>query len=157
MAVKTLHLTSEAFSTRYKTFKGEGEERSTDGIMKQLKLQSISGVDQHRARPQNLEWCLTCLGYPAAPVQCSFCAGGIPDSEDKVMRQYVVDCDVLRERYKIEEMAVPSAAPVQSAASIDCEAEVKSFCTYPPAPEDAAQATKATVLSDVRSLSNGER
>jgi hypothetical protein len=137
MAVQTLHLTAEAFATRYKAFKPDrctdsiGEERSTDSIMKQLNLQSISGVAQHRARPQNLSWCPTCLEYPAAPLQCSFCTTGRPDSENKVMRQYVLDCDVLRERYKIEETVAPSAA--QPAASINCEVEVENFSALPPA------------------------
>ena len=133
MSVKTLHLTAEAFATRYKTFKGEGEDRSTDGIMKQLNLQSIQGVQQQRARPQNLQWCGTHLSYPGAPLQCSFCAIGIPNAENKVMRQYVLDCDSLRARYSIEETVAPSAAPSQPAASIDCEAEVASFCSCPPA------------------------
>ena len=51
-------------------FKGEGEDRSTDGIMKQLNLQSIQGVKQHRARPQNLQWCGTHLDYRGAPMKC---------------------------------------------------------------------------------------
>ena len=137
MAVQTLHLTAEAFATRYKAFKPDrctdstGEERSTDSIMKQLNLQSISGVAQHRARPQNLSWCPTSLNYPSAPLQCSFCTTGRPDSENKVMRQYVLDCDVLRERYKIEETVAPSAA--QPAASINCEVEVERFCALAPA------------------------
>jgi len=142
MAVKTLHLTAEAFATRYKAFKPDrctdsiGEERSTDSIMKQLTLQSIpGGVERRRARPQNLSWCATSLDYPTAPPQCSFCSTtGRPDSENKVMRQYVLDCDVLRERYKIEGTVAPGAA--QPAASIDCEVEVEHFCdafVLPPA------------------------
>ena len=46
------------------------------------------------------------------------------------MRQYVVDCESLRERYNIEvDEAGPSAAPAaeQPAATIDCEAEVMRF------------------------------
>ncbi len=128
--VKTLHLTAEAFATRYKKFKGEGEERCTDGIMKQLKLLSIPGVVQSRARPERLAWCQTTLNYPGAPVKCSFCATFNTSDLDnnKVMRQYVVDCESLRERYNIEEAAGPSAAPAeQPAAIIDCEAEVERF------------------------------
>ena len=129
LGVKTLHLTAEAFATRYKVFKGEGEDRCTDGIMKQLKLQSIPGVDQHRARPQHLTWCSRNISYPGAPMQCSFCAKGVPGPDNKVMRQYVVDCETLRKRYNIEETAGPSAAPAeQPAESIDCEAEVERFC-----------------------------
>ena len=122
--VKTLHLTAEAFATRYKAFKGEGEERCTDGIMKQLKLQSIPGVVQPRGVPKRLAWCPTSLNYPDAPVKCSFCATvNISDLDNnKVMRQYVVDCESMRKRYNIEvEAAGPSAAPAeQSAAIIDC-------------------------------------
>eukprot|EP00966_Prymnesium_polylepis_P040008 929008-Prymnesium_polylepis.1 len=101
--------------------------------MKQLNLQSISGVEQHRARPQNLSWCPTSLNYPTAPLQSSFCTTGRPDSENKVMRQYVLDCDVLRERYKIEETV--AARATQPAASIDYEAEVERFCALAPAPD----------------------
>ena len=128
--VKTLHLTAEAFATRYKKFKGEGEERCTDGIMKQLKLLSIPGVVQSRARPERLAWCQTTLNYPGAPVKCSFCATFNTSDLDnnKVMRQYIVDCESLRKRYNIEEAAGPSAAPAeQPAAIIDCEAEVERF------------------------------
>ena len=62
-------------------------------------------------------------------MQCSFCAKGVPGPDNKVMRQYVVDCETLRKRYNIEETAGPSAAPAeQPAESIDCEAEVERFC-----------------------------
>ena len=129
MDVKTLHLTGETFATRYKAFKGEGEDRSTDVIMKQLNLQSIEGVEQKRARPQNLQWCPVALNYPGAPKQCSFCANAILGQENRVMRQYVVDCETLRERYNIEETAGPSAGPEeQSVGSIDCKAEAERFC-----------------------------
>ena len=130
MNVKTLHLTGEAFATRYKAFKGEGEDRSTDGIMKQLNLQSTPGVKQQRARPKNLQWCKVALNYPDAPKQCSFCAipNVVPGTENKVMRQYVLDCETLRKRYNFEETAGPSAGPEeQPAAVIDCEAEVERF------------------------------
>ena len=101
--MKTLHLTADEFATRYKAFKGEGEERCTDGVMKQLKLLSIPGVVQSRNRPERLAWCPTSLNYQGAPVKCSFCttfnASGLDNN--KVMRQYVVDCESLRERYNI--------------------------------------------------------
>ena len=131
LGVTTLHLTAEAFATRYKAFKGEGEERCTDGIMKQLKLLSIPGVVQSRNSPERLAWCPKTLDYPGTPVKCSFCAtcdtSGL--DKNKVMRQYVVDCESLRKRYNIEvEAAGPSAAPAElPAATIDCEAEVERF------------------------------
>ena len=137
MDVKTLHLPSDAIATRYKAFKGEGEDRSTDGIMKQLNLQSIQGVKQHRARPQNLQWCGTHLDYRGAPMKCTFCTTGIPNAENRVMRLYELDCDALRTRYSIEEAVAPSAAPAQP-ASINCEAEVASFCPHPPASDGIA-------------------
>ena len=131
LAVKTLHLTADEFAKRYKEFKGEGEDRCTDGIMKQLKLLSIPGVEQFRARPEHLDWCQTSLNYPGAPVKCSFCAisnmSGLDNN--KVMRQYVVVCESLRERYNIKEAAGPSTAPAeQPVALIDCKAEVERFC-----------------------------
>jgi len=39
--------------------------------------------------------------------------------------------------HKLEAVA-PSAAPAQPAASIDCEAEVASFCPHPPASDGIA-------------------
>ena len=128
--VKTLHLTAEGFASRYKTFKGEGEDRCTDGIMKQLKLLGIPGVEQSRKRPGCLTWCETSLNYLGAPVKCSFCATfNISDlNNNKVMRQYVVDCESLRKRYNIEAAAGPSTGPAeQPAVIIDCEAEVERF------------------------------
>ena len=96
--------------------------------MKQLHLQSIPGVEQKRARPPNLQWCLVALNYQGAPKQCSFCANVFPGTENKVMRQYVVDCETLRKRYNIEETAGPIAGPEeQPAAIIDCVAEVECF------------------------------
>ena len=91
LGVKTLHLTAGEFATRYKAFKGEGEDRCTDGIMKQLKLLGIPGVEQFRNRPECLAWCSTSLIYAGAPVKCSFCCAinisGLDNN--KVMRQYV--------------------------------------------------------------------
>ena len=127
LGVKTLHLTAEAFATRYKAFKGGGEERCTDGIMKQLKLLSIEGVEQYRNVPKRLPWCQTSLN----PVKCSFCTTfTISDLDNnKVMRQYVVDCKSLRTRYGIEEAEGPSAAPAaeQPVTIVDCQTEVERF------------------------------
>jgi len=122
--VETLHLTADEFAKRYKLFKGEGEERGTSGIMRQLKLQCIPGVEQDRKRPKDLRWC----GAPGN--KCSFCIASTLSHMDlnKVMRQYVVDCKSLRARYNIEEAAGPRAAPVeQPVAAIDCKAEVERF------------------------------
>ena len=57
LVVKTLHLTAEEFASRYKAFKGEGEDRGTDGIMKQLKLLCVPGVEQFCNRSERLTWC----------------------------------------------------------------------------------------------------
>jgi hypothetical protein len=131
LGVKTLHLTAEAFATRYKAFKGEGEDRCTDGIMKLLQLRSVEGVEQYRTRPECLAWCPTTLNFPGAPVKCSFCTtftiSGLDNN--RVMRQYVVDCKSLRTRYGIEEAEGPSAAPAaeQPVTIVDCQTEVERF------------------------------
>ena len=129
MSVKTLHLTAEAFATRYKTFKGEGEDRSTDGIMKQLNLQSISRRGNSSARARRIcQWCANVSSATRAP-RCSApsARSGSPErgeQGDAAVRAGLWTC--LRARYSIEETVAPSAAPSQPAASIDCEAEVAS-------------------------------
>ena len=105
MGVKKLHLPNYAFAERYKAFKGEGaQDRSTDGIMKQLSLGGIDGVALERARPQNLEWCPTTLvgGRP----KCSFCMmEDVPSRANKVMRRTTIDLEVMRARFSIEDEA----------------------------------------------------
>ena len=136
MDVKKLHLPNYAFSERYKAFKGEeAQDRSTDGIMKQLKLTDIPGVDStERARPQNMSWC---TGEDRGPgvvhfgARCSFCAEGIPQQEDnKVMRRTTLDCVELRKRFSINDGNAPTEQQpaAAAAAEIDCKADVEAFC-----------------------------
>ena len=155
--METLHLTADEFAKRYKLFKGEGEERGTSGIMKQLKLQCIPGVEQHRTRPKHLRWCR------APDNKCSFCIASILSHTElnKVMRQYVVDCKSLRARYNIEEAAGPRAAPVeQPVAAIDCKAEVERFwrgccdsvMAEQQSPEESSHATQDDPSGDNRCM-----
>ena len=94
--VKTLHLPSYATAERYKAFKGEeAQDRSTDSILKQLKLKEIPGVcTSEIARPQNLKWC---TGEDREPgvvhfgARCALWATGIPPRAQTLMRRTTRD------------------------------------------------------------------